>query len=118
MSKATFELYEDAAGEYRWRLRHRNGNIIADSGEGYNSKSSAREAIERVQGYAPEADVLDVGQASFELYEDAAGEYRWRLRHRNGNIVADSGEGYSSRSAAEDAVNSVKQNAPGAEATD
>ena len=118
MSKATFELYEDAAGEYRWRLVHDNGNVIADSGEGYSSKSNARDAIERVQGYAPEADVLDVGEASFELYEDAAGEYRWRLRHRNGNIVADSGEGYSSRSAAEDAVNGVKRNALTAEATE
>jgi len=112
MSKATFELYEDSAGEYRWRLRHDNGNIIADSGEGYASKSGAQDAIERVQGYAPEADVLDVGQAAFEIYEDAAEEWRWRLRHRNGNIVADSGEGYSSRSAAEDGVNSVKRNAP------
>jgi uncharacterized protein YegP (UPF0339 family) len=118
MSKATFELYEDSAGEYRWRLVHDNGNIIADSGEGYASRSNAREAIERVQGYAPEADVLDVGQAAFELYEDSAGEYRWRLRHRNGNIIADSGEGYASRSAAEDAVNSVKRNAPGAEASE
>ena len=45
----------------------------------------------------------------------AGGEYRWRLRHRNGNVVADSGEGYSSRSAAEDAVNGVKRNASGAD---
>ncbi len=115
MSKATFELYEDNRGEYRWRLRHDNGNIIADSGEGYANRSGAREAIERIQSYAPEADVLDVGQAAFEIYEDAGGQYRWRLRHRNGNIVADSGEGYGSRSAAEDAVNSVKRNAPGAD---
>jgi uncharacterized protein YegP (UPF0339 family)/Zn-dependent protease len=115
MSKATFELYEDSGGEYRWRLRHDNGNIIADSGEGYASKSGARDAIERMQEYGPDADVLDVGQAAFELYEDASEEWRWRLRHRNGNIIADSGEGYSSRSAAEDAVNSVKRNAPGAE---
>ncbi|MUV90039.1 amphi-Trp domain-containing protein, partial [Halapricum sp. CBA1109] len=32
-SKATFELYEDNAEEYRWRLVHDNGNIIADGGE-------------------------------------------------------------------------------------
>jgi uncharacterized protein YegP (UPF0339 family) len=115
MSDATFELYEDSAGEYRWRLRHRNGNIIAEPGEGYASRRNAREAVERIQGYAPDADVLDVGQAAFELYEDSAGEYRWRLRHRNGNIVADSGEGYTSRSAAEDAINSVKRNAPNAD---
>ncbi|WP_128903965.1 HVO_2922 family protein [Halorubrum amylolyticum] len=113
---ATFELYEDAAEEYRWRLRHRNGNIIADSGEGYASESGARDAIDRVREYAPGADVLEVGTAAFEIYEDAGGEWRWRLRHRNGNIVADSGQGYASRSNAVEGVTSVKRNAPGAAA--
>ncbi len=113
-SDATIELYEDSAGEYRWRLRHRNGNIIADSGEGYASKSGAEDAIERIREYGPDADVLDVGNAAFEIYEDAAEEWRWRLRHRNGNVIADSGEGYASRSGAVDAVTSVKENAPGA----
>ena len=112
---ATFELYEDKAGAYRWRLRHANGNIIADSGEGYAAKSGAKDAIERVRGYAPDADVLEVGSAAFEIYEDTADEWRWRLRHRNGNIIADSGEGYASRSNAVEAVTSVKRNAPGAE---
>ncbi|WP_435097564.1 HVO_2922 family protein [Halorubrum sp. N11] len=112
---ATFELYEDAAGEYRWRLRHRNGNIIADPGEGYASKSNARNAIGRIREYAPDADVLDVDSAAFEIYEDAGGEWRWRLRHRNGNIVADSAQGYASRSNAVEGITSVKRNAPGAE---
>jgi uncharacterized protein YegP (UPF0339 family) len=54
---ATFELYEDSAGDYRWRLRHENGNIIADSGEGYASKQKARQGIESVKTNAPEATV-------------------------------------------------------------
>lgn len=29
-----YEVYEDAAGEYRWRLRASNGDIVGDSGEG------------------------------------------------------------------------------------
>lgn len=116
MADSTFELYEDAAGEWRWRLRHRNGNIIADSVEGYASKSGVEDAVEGVREYVPEADVLDVDPAAFEVYEDAAGEWRWRLRHRNGNIIADSGEGYSSRSAARDAVESVRRDAPEAAA--
>ena len=33
-SKATFRRYADSEGKYRWRLVHRNGNIIADSSEG------------------------------------------------------------------------------------
>ncbi len=113
-SDATFEIYEDAAGESRWRLRHRNGEIIADSGEGYASKGGAREAVGRIKEYAADADVLDVGAAAFEIYEDAADEWRWRLRHRNGNVLADSGEGYGSRSDAVEAVTNVKGHAPAA----
>ena len=56
---ATFELYEDKAGEYRWRLRHQNGNIIADSGEGYTSKANATNGIESVKENAPTAPVDD-----------------------------------------------------------
>ncbi|MFT4945921.1 MAG: hypothetical protein ACI8TL_000149 [Natronomonas sp.] len=114
---AEFEVYEDNAGEYRWRLCHDNGNIIADGGEGYASESGAEDAVERMTEYAPEAHVLDVGSAAFEIYEDAGEEWRWRLRHRNGRILADSGEGYASRSGAEAGINSVKRNAPNAGVT-
>lgn len=42
---AVFELYTDAKGEFRWRLRHQNGNILADSGESYTSKQNALDGI-------------------------------------------------------------------------
>jgi hypothetical protein len=54
---ATFELYRDREGQYRWRLRHDNGNILADSGEGYASKQKARQGIESVKTNAPDATV-------------------------------------------------------------
>lgn len=57
MSEATFELYEDSANEWRWRLRHRNTEIIADSGEGYSSERTARNGIESVKRTASEAPV-------------------------------------------------------------
>lgn len=56
-SEPTFELYEDRAGEWRWRLVAPNGKIIADSGEGYSSKQGARRGIESVRRSAPEAAV-------------------------------------------------------------
>ncbi len=60
-SEPTFEVYEDSAGEWRWRLVAVNGNIIADSGEGYTSKQGATRGIESVRRTAPEAvvEVLD-----------------------------------------------------------
>ena len=56
---ATFELYRDRDGEYRWRLRHSNGNIIADSGEGYSSKANAVNGIESVKENAPAAPIKE-----------------------------------------------------------
>jgi hypothetical protein len=57
VSKATFEVFEDAEGKYRWRLKHDNGNIIADSGEGYANRTKAKQGIESVKQNAPDADV-------------------------------------------------------------
>ena len=110
-----FEIYEDNAGKYRWRLLASNDNIVADGGEGYTDRNEAETAVERVEKYAPEADALEVTPAAFEIYEDAGNEWRWRLRHRNGNILADGSQGYNDRSAARDGIESVKRNAPNAE---
>lgn len=43
----------------------------------------------------PEGGVPPLG-GSVELYRDKAGEFRWRRKAGNGEIVADSGEGYTS----------------------
>ena len=56
-SKATFEVYEDSAEQYRWRLVHDNGNIIADSGEGYASKQKAKQGLQSVKTNARGAPV-------------------------------------------------------------
>jgi len=57
---ATFELFKDRAGEYRWRLRHENGNTIADSGEGYTTKQGALNGIQSVKDNAPDAPIDDL----------------------------------------------------------
>jgi uncharacterized protein YegP (UPF0339 family) len=49
-----------------------------------------------------------IGVEMFKVYRDRAGEWRWRLRAANGRIVADSGEGYSSRTNAERAVQTFR----------
>lgn len=45
---------------------------------------------------------------TFELYKDKAGEHRWRLKHSNGNVLATSSEGYSSKAAAMKCIENVK----------
>jgi uncharacterized protein YegP (UPF0339 family) len=114
-SQGTFELFEDNAGEFRWRLRHDNGNILADSGEGYVSKSNVRRALTSVRAYVPGAAYLRVDPVAFEVYADKAGRYRWRMLHKNGEILGDGGEGYDTRAAARRAVDAVQSIAPDAE---
>lgn len=48
----------------------------------------------------------------FELYQSPNGEWRWRLVAPNGRTIADSGEGYSSKQACQDGIESVKRYAP------
>lgn len=108
------EVYEDDAGGFRWRLAGGDDLVKADSGQ-YESRDGAEKAVERVRTFLPEADLIDVGRAAFEIYVDEGEEHRWRLRHRNGNILASSGEGYASRAGVWAAIESVKRNAPDAE---
>ena len=53
-----FELYEDKAGKYRFRLKAGNGEIIA-VGEAYESKASAKKGIESVMRNAADAQIVD-----------------------------------------------------------
>ena len=49
---------------------------------------------------------------SFEIYRDKAGEYRVRFKY-NQEIMF-STEGYSSKASAQNAIDSIKKNGPGA----
>lgn len=52
-----FEIYKDKAGEWRWRLRSRNNEIIAVSSESYTRKETALASIDLVQGTTRKTDV-------------------------------------------------------------
>ncbi len=53
-----FELYKDAAGKFRFRLKASNGQIIA-TGEAYESRASALKGIESVRNNAGAATLED-----------------------------------------------------------
>ena len=73
IGRAAFELFVDSAGEHRWRLRHRNGIVLLDSAEGYDTRRDARDAVERVRRYAPVAPV-DVIEAAASATDDGERE--------------------------------------------
>jgi uncharacterized protein YegP (UPF0339 family) len=55
---AKFEIYKDKKGEFRWRLRADNNQVIA-TGEGYASKAGCKNGVESVKKNAPKAEVED-----------------------------------------------------------
>jgi len=55
---AKFELYKDSRGEFRFRLKASNGQIIA-SGEGYKTKAGALNGIQSIKKNAADASVED-----------------------------------------------------------
>jgi uncharacterized protein YegP (UPF0339 family) len=101
-----FEVYQDAREEYRFRLKAPNGEIIA-SGEGYTVKASCLNGINSVKENCsiPER---------FETYQDKSGEWRFRLKAANGQIIA-TGEGYSSENGLTNGIKAVTKYAQSAE---
>lgn len=57
MSK--FEVYKDKSGEFRFRLKAANGQVIATS-EGYKTKASCMNGIDSVKKNAPSAEIVEL----------------------------------------------------------
>ncbi|MBE6864913.1 MAG: YegP family protein [Ruminococcus sp.] len=110
---------------FTYSLKAGNGEIIATGGEVYNSLASIKNGIESVKKNAPIANIEDQtveGFATetnpkFEIYKDKAGEFRFRLKARNGEIIACS-EGYVKKDSCKNGIESVKKNAPEAEVSE
>ena len=54
-----FEIYKDVRGEYRWRLKAENGEIVAVS-EGYTTKYGAQQSAKLVKQIAPTAYIVEL----------------------------------------------------------
>lgn len=107
----------------KFDLKAGNGEVIATS-EVYNSEASCRKGIASVQKNAPIAAVEDQTvegfakekHPKFEVYADKAGEFRFRLKATNGQVIAVS-EGYTAMKSCLNGIESVKKNAADSEIT-
>jgi uncharacterized protein YegP (UPF0339 family) len=59
MTDAHFEVFKDAAGQFRFKLRAPNGEPLASS-EAYATKEACKDGIKSVQKNAPKAKVRDL----------------------------------------------------------
>lgn len=111
-----FRIKPVATG-YKFDLLAANGQVIATS-EVYETEAACRKGVRSVCASAQKAKMADLtgGEGKlptnprFELFLDKAGAYRFRLRSRNGQVVAVS-EGYTTREACENGMESVRKNA-------
>lgn len=98
-----------------------NGRGIVTS-EVYTTDAACRNGIASVQKNAPLAAVEDQTAENytiechpkFEVYVDKAGEFRFRLKATNGQVIAVS-ESYKTRASCLNGVDSVRKNAVSAE---
>lgn len=104
----------------KFDLKAGNGEVIATS-EVYTTKEACKNGIASVQKNAPVANIEDQTKEGFateknpkfEIYKDKAGEFRFRLKATNGQVIA-TGEGYKAISGCMNGIESIKKNAPDA----
>ena len=114
-------VVKPASSGIKFNLKASNGEIIATS-EVYNSKDACFNGIESVKKNAVAAEIEDQTvegfeekkNPKFEVYKDKAGEFRFRLKATNGQIIA-TGEGYKAKAGCLNGIESIKKNAPEAE---
>jgi uncharacterized protein YegP (UPF0339 family) len=105
----------------KFDLKATNGQVIATS-EVYKTEASCRKGIASVQKNAAVAKIENqteenyatVTHPKFEMYQDKAGEFRFRLKATNGQVIAVS-EGYKAIASCLNGIESVKKNAPEAQ---
>ena len=105
-------------GEFTFSLKATNGQEILAAGEGFKTLATCKNSIESVKKNAL-AHVEDqtvegfevATNPKFEMYADKGGEFRFRLKARNGQIIATS-EGYTTKASCENGIESVRKNAP------
>ncbi|MGB4660973.1 MAG: YegP family protein [Mobilitalea sp.] len=102
-------------------LKAGNGEVIGVS-QVYSSEKACRDGIESVKKYAPNAEIEDqteegygkVKNPKYEVYENLAKEFRFRLNAKNGENIL-TGEGYKSLAGCLKGIESIKTNAADAE---
>lgn len=113
-------VIKEAKNGFKFDLKAGNGEIIASS-QVYSTEAACKNGIESVrtncEGGVEDQTVEgfeELKHPKFEVYADKAGEFRFRLKARNGEIIATS-EGYKAKASCLNGIESIKKNAPEAD---
>ena len=110
-----FEILQTKTG-VKFNLKAGNGEVIASS-QVYKAERYCRKGIASVIANAPKAAVEDQTvegfkvdkHRKFEIYKDNAGEFRFRLKATNGQVIV-TGEGYKAMHGCKNGIESIRKN--------
>ena len=100
-----FEIYKDRRGEFRFRLKASNGEIILAS-QGYKAKAGCKNGIASVKKNSK-------AKKNYETKESRNGKYMFNLKAKNSQVIGTS-EMYNTNGTCENGIKSVMKNASGA----
>ncbi|MEE9179506.1 MAG: YegP family protein [Vicinamibacteria bacterium] len=104
-----FEIFKDKAGEFRFRLRASNGEIVLAS-EGYRSKAGATNGAASVKKNCR-------SEKCFEKKPASSGKYRFIMKARNHQVIGTS-QIYPSEAARDKGIKAIARAAGGAKSVD
>lgn len=112
---SAFQQYQTVTGDWRWRLIDEGGAVLADSGEAYESKDDAGNAMVTLKKKAPDAELLEIETAAFELFQTDGGSWGWRLIDEGGRLVAEGAESHPTKQGAREAMDFLVDHSPDAD---
>jgi uncharacterized protein YegP (UPF0339 family) len=105
---STLELYE-ADDEWHWRLVDAAGETLATSPGRHETADDAHDAMDALELLAPTAEMRTMNAAIFQVYvsESEPRQWRWRLIHPDGSVIATSADTFPDREQAQEAAEAV-----------
>ena len=105
-------------GEYTFNLKASNGEVILTASETYTTLTACENGVASVKKNAlsqieDQTRNESAKHPKYELYQDKAGEFRFRLKAANGEIIGKS-ESYKAKASAKKGIASIAKNAPDA----
>jgi uncharacterized protein YegP (UPF0339 family) len=124
---ATFEVYKDKSGAFRFRLKGDDGAILAMAGKGYQAKADCLKVLEAIRTEAGKAKInesdgkvatTETKAAVIEIYKDRGGAFRFRMHGAGGGVLAIASKGYKDKAACQKVVDAIKLHAARAKLED
>lgn len=94
----TFEIFKDNGGEFRFRLKSGNGQVVLSS-EGYSAKKGALGGAESVRSNCEDG-------SCFQRTTTDSGKFRFNMKAKNHQVIGTS-QTYDSEAARDQGVQAV-----------